>query len=117
MDSTHQKSKSGHRVERLSRVVIFLALAAYAGMLTYGALVHSPTPDEPGHLVAGICHWELGRFELYRVNPPLVRCIATFPLTFTDLQVNWGRFSAAPPSRAEFAVGRDFICDTGQDAF
>jgi hypothetical protein len=39
----------------------------------------SPTLDEPAHLVSGISHWRSGDFSLYRVNPPLVRLVATIP--------------------------------------
>jgi hypothetical protein len=48
-----------------------LLLAIQAGLLAWSATRHSPSVDEMGHLAAGVSHWELGRFDLYRVNPPL----------------------------------------------
>ncbi|MGO8746687.1 MAG: hypothetical protein ACLQNE_11920, partial [Thermoguttaceae bacterium] len=51
-------------------------LAAQAALLAWGAWRHSPTVDEVGSIVAGISHWKLGRFDLYRVNAPLVRLVA-----------------------------------------
>ena len=55
-------------------------LVIHACLLGYGAWVHSPTFDEPGHLVAGLGNWESGRFELDRVNPPLTRMMAALPV-------------------------------------
>ncbi len=39
--------------------------------------------DEMGHLGAGGHAWTTGSFELYRVNPPLVRLLAAVPLVAT----------------------------------
>ena len=55
-------------------------LTLHAGLLAWSATRHSPTLNEPGHLVAGISYWKFGRFELYRVNPPLVKLIAALPV-------------------------------------
>lgn len=60
-------------IPRVARWAIVVLLAIHTGLLAYSAYVHSPTLNEPGHLVAGLSHWKFGRFELYRVNPPLVR--------------------------------------------
>jgi len=74
---------------------------------------HSPTIDETAHLPSGISHWELGRFELYAVNPPLMRMIAALPITFINHQADWHRFSKYIPSRSEFKVGHDFVTANG----
>ena len=37
---------------------------------------NSPSADEVAHLAAGTLVWEHGRFDLYMVNPPLVRVVA-----------------------------------------
>ena len=65
-------------------------LAAHALLLGWGALRHSPPWDEVPHLVAGISHWELGRFDLYRVNPPLVRIVAALPVIVVFVNVPAG---------------------------
>lgn len=48
----------------------------------------SPTVDEPGHLTAGCSYWLTGNFDLYRVNPPLVKLVgsagALCAVTLTD---------------------------------
>jgi len=57
--------------KRLAWVALAL-LTLHAGLLAWGAWRHSPVYDEVGYLPAGISHWELGRFDLYCGNPPLV---------------------------------------------
>jgi hypothetical protein len=62
-------------------VFLFLRLACSRFQLVHGVSgVHAPLLYELGHLPAGICHWEYGRYELYRVHPPLARMAATLPL-------------------------------------
>jgi hypothetical protein len=55
-------------------------LAVQAALLAWSAYIHSPTTDEIAYLPAGISHWQFGRFELYRANPPLVRMVAALPV-------------------------------------
>lgn len=98
-------------------LVIGLLLAAHAAMLLHGALVHSPTWDEIGHLPSGISHWETGRFELYRVNPPLVRMVAALPVLAMQPRLDWESYDDRPQSRAEFKVGRDFLAANGERSF
>lgn len=71
--------------------------------------VYSPTWNEPGHLAAGYRIWETGRVDLYTVNPPLVKALATWPLMFFDPKTDWSQLSDARGSRPEFAVGRLFL--------
>ncbi len=61
----------------------------HVSLLTYGILVHGPGWDEMGHLPAGLSHWQTGRFDVYRVNPPLVRTVATAPLALQDFRIPW----------------------------
>ncbi len=72
------------RWKPLLRVLPAALLAIHAGLLAYGAAVHSPSIDEVGHLAAGLSHWQLGRFDLYHVNPPLVRMVAAVPVLFAQ---------------------------------
>jgi dolichyl-phosphate-mannose-protein mannosyltransferase len=85
--------------------MVALVLLTHLLMLTWGALRHSPTINEPGHLAAGLSHWYFGRFELYRVNPPLVRTLAAIPVTFGNPGIDWSKFHDHPGSRAEFSLG------------
>jgi hypothetical protein len=81
------------------------------------AAVHSPNWDEMAHLPSGLSHWQFGRFDLYRVNPPLVRMIAAIPVLFADVQADWSIYSDELYSRPEFSVGQRFIEINGRDAF
>lgn len=79
--------------------------------------MHSPTLNEPSHLVAGISHWRFGRFDLYKVNPPLPRMIAALPVLFAGAETDWRSYSAGPGTRPESAVGADFIAANGERSF
>jgi hypothetical protein len=98
---------------QLRRFAVLLLLATQAGLLAYSATQHSPTHLEPAFLVSGISHWEFGRYELYRVNPPLVRMIAALPVLAVGYKMDWSRFYDGPGSRAEFPLGDDFIKANG----
>jgi 4-amino-4-deoxy-L-arabinose transferase-like glycosyltransferase len=90
-------------------LVVFTFVAVHAGLLSYSAWCHSPAWDEIGHLPAGLSHWRFGRYDLYRVNPPLVRMIAAVPLLFAHPREDWSKYSTSLDGRAEFAVGKDFL--------
>jgi hypothetical protein len=78
----------------------------------------SPVLDELPHLVSGIAHWTTGTFDLYRVNPPLVRMIAAAPLVATGCEADWqGGWPVDAYSRPEFGLGRQFAQDQGKDVF
>ena len=104
----------GAMCRRGQLIVVAVLLATQAGLLAYSATRHSPTHLEPAFLAAGISHWELGRLELYRVNPPLPRMIAAAPAVVLGCQTDWGRFSNVPGSRPEFPVGEDFLRSNGR---
>jgi Dolichyl-phosphate-mannose-protein mannosyltransferase len=92
-------------------------LLVHAGLLMYGAAVHSPSIDEVGHMAAGLSHWKFERFDLYHVNPPLVRMVAVVPVLFAEPKYDWSAYSDAPGARSEFQVGRDFITANGERSF
>ncbi len=99
---------------RSARTAVLLLLMTHAGLLAYSATRHSPTIDEPGHLVAGLSHWKFGRFELYRVNPPLVRMIAALPVMAAGYEEDWSGFYEHPGARPVFGMGGDFIEANGE---
>ncbi|MDQ3331752.1 MAG: glycosyltransferase family 39 protein [Planctomycetota bacterium] len=57
--------------------------------------------------------WEFGRFEVYRVNPPLTRFIAALPVLIAGYEMDWSRFHDGPGARPEFALGSDFVKANG----
>ncbi len=97
-----------------SKSLLAMLLFVQASLLTWSAYVHSPTWDEPGYLVAGLSHLRDGRFDLYSVNPPLVRTIAAVPVAiFFEPTIDWSLYSENPADRSEVAIGRAMIEDNG----
>ena len=84
------QARSGYTVPAVA-----VLLAIHAGMLAWSATRHSPSYDEAGHLPAGISHWQLGRFDLYRTNPPLVRLVATAPVILAKPRIDWAAYPRA----------------------
>lgn len=101
----------------VARRAVSLLLVVHTVLLGYSAYVHSPTLNEPAHLVAGLSHWKFGRFELYRVNPPLVRMIAALPVMATGYEEDWSSFHEGPGVRPEFRMGKDFVAANGERSF
>ena len=98
---------------RWSKWAVAVLLAIHAGLLAYGAVVHSPTYNEPAHLVAGISYWQFGRFDVYCVNPPLVRMVAAIPVLLAGCQTDWTSFSGGPVRRSESAIASNFCTANG----
>ncbi len=93
---------------------VALLLATHAGMLAYSATKQSPTELEPAFLVAGLSHDQFGHFNLFRVNPPLVRMVAALPVMAAGYKMDWSGFRDAPGARPEFALGTDFLKSNGE---
>ncbi|MEQ8856524.1 glycosyltransferase family 39 protein [Gimesia sp.] len=91
------------------KALVALLLTVHAGLLAWSATKHSPNLNEHAHLVAGISHWKFARFELYRVNPPLVRMVAALPVLFSDAKYEWSGFYESPGARPVFTLGPEFI--------
>ncbi|MFL5243660.1 MAG: ArnT family glycosyltransferase [Gemmataceae bacterium] len=94
---------------RNSAFFVAFLLTLHASLLAWEAYVHSPTIDEVGHMAAGLSHWQLGRFDLYRVNPPLVRVVAAIPVLLSEPKVNWGGLGQNEKLRYELGLGAQFI--------
>lgn len=86
-------------------------------LLIYSAIIHSPTNGEVPALSAGIYHWQTGNFDLFRVNPPLVRMVAAIPVLFCNPQTDWSLNHDLLASRDEFPVGNEFIRLNGENSF
>jgi len=95
-----------------------LFVIALAGMLiAWMDIVHSPVLDEVGHMAAGCLAIEFGRFDLYEVNPPLVKSVAAIPVVLAHPKYEWKRHRPAPGRRNEWDVGRDLIVANGTRSF
>jgi len=86
-------------------------------MLLTSAALHSPVMDEAAHLAAGISHWELGRFRLFKVNPPLVRMVAALPAIASGAKTDWSNYSEGVGARPDFTVMDDFVHANGERVF
>lgn len=93
------------------RLVIGSLLCLHAGLLAWSARCHSPTWNEPAHLAAGISHLEVGRFDLYRVNPPLIRTVAAVPVLLAGYEPDWTGFDEQ--GRPVFRIARNLMAANG----
>jgi hypothetical protein len=89
-------------------------LMVQAGLLAWAATLHSPTWDEPAYLASGVSHWRSGWFDSYRVNPPLVRLVVTWPAVIDGVDINWERYRIEPWFRPEFDLGDTLIAQYGE---
>ena len=100
------------------RIIAIGLVAVQTALLGWMARVHSPVLDELPHLASGISHWEHGTFDLYRVNPPLVRMVAALPVLAVGVETDWmGGWSEDPFSRPEFPLGRRLADVNGERVF
>ena len=90
-------------------VVVVAILIAHTILVVYLSIVHSPTNGEVPALSAGIYHLTKGDFDLFRVNPPLVRSVAAIPVLFYRPATNWSNHRDILASRDEFPIGIEFI--------
>lgn len=94
--------------------MFLVLLMVHVMLLAFSASRQSATFDEVGHVVAGLSHWRLGRFDLYRVNPPLVRLVACFPLHLLGAEADWSGYHSSP-GRPEFTIGVRFWQNQNQN--
>ena len=88
---------------------VFLFLGLHGSLLAWVGCRHSLVVDEAAHLAAGVYDWEFARFDVYRVNPPLVRCTAAVPVVVGGPEKNWGGNNASAGSRPEWILGANFL--------
>lgn len=106
-----------HSVHRVHGFALAL-LTGQTLLIGWTAYVTSPVLDELAHLAAGLGHWEFGTFDLYRVNPPLVRMIAALPPMAAGVETDWmGGWADDPYSRPEFGLGRRLPVINGPRTF
>lgn len=105
-------------IHRWSPQWLVALLLTQVFLLGVAADRHGPVVDELGHFPSGLSHWRFGEFDLYRVNPPLVRMIATIPVVLQNKCCEvWDHYTHRPFQREEFAVGRSFVSANGADFF
>jgi len=87
--------------------IITLLLGIQTFVLAWEGSFDGPTWDEVGHFAAGLEHWKHWQFELFSVNPPLIRLVATAPVVLTGYTPDPDLFPArrGPGHRPEFQLG------------
>lgn len=117
---SHNQYFDDHVVQnRPARCVVVAGalLCVHAALLARGAYLHSPTLNEPGHLVAGLRIWHSGTFDVYKVNPPLVHAVSALPVMLTHPKLSWNKLHQFRGLRPEFALGEDFVAANGLRSF
>lgn len=102
---------------QLVRYLVVALLVVQTLLLGYLAIRQSPNANEPGHLAAGVSNWQSGRFELYRVNPPLIRMIGALPVVMAGVKTDWDAFYEGPGARPIFTIGPAFMKANGERSF
>lgn len=92
-------------------------LLLHAALLSWIGFHNAPNVDEMAHLPAGVSHWRFATFELYRVNPPLVRMVAVMPVMAAGAKYDWRRVFDQTRGRREWRVGEDFMAANGPRVF
>lgn len=111
MHPSHSESRR-HSGER---VCVAALLAVHTGLLAWSGHCHTPTIDEMGHLPAGIYSWHFGQFNVYNVNPPLVRSLAALPVVLACPETKWNDVGLL--ERPEWSLGQRFVQANGEKAF
>ncbi len=105
----------GRPKEREGTLVVPCALAILLGIQTITSLGiasrSAPHCDELAHLAAGLYHWQSGRWDAYRVNPPLVRLWATLPLALQHPCIHWSIPRHDAGRRLEWEFAQDLARD------
>jgi ABC-type nitrate/sulfonate/bicarbonate transport system permease component len=94
--------------------VLTLLMVTHGLLLAASALIHSPTIDECSHLPSGYVNWQ-GRFDAYRVNPPLVRMVAAVPLLISQPDLEFITGVSTGTFRAEYYLGFELFHHSGRE--
>ncbi|MBR3219517.1 MAG: glycosyltransferase family 39 protein [Thermoguttaceae bacterium] len=89
------------------RAAVCSLLAVHLALVIVLAWRHSPSIDEAGHLASGARIWRQRCFDMYRVNPPLVRTIAAIPPLLLGAKIP--EYIPTPNWRPEFRNGDAFL--------
>ena len=109
MPETEQK-ETATKEKPIFKVVLVALLLIQASLLTYLSWSTSPNRTEVGHLGAAVYFWNFGKFDVFHVNPPLVRIITGAPIAlFCKPKYDWKAHSTRPLARSEWPLGNTFL--------
>ncbi|MDQ3329415.1 MAG: glycosyltransferase family 39 protein [Planctomycetota bacterium] len=101
---------------RVSTGLSATLIAAQAALIVPLAFGYGSTVDELAHLAAGVTVGSFGRFDLYSVNPPLVKGVAALPFSGFHPETDWTSWNDwQPGKRGEWKVGERLLLLQGQD--
>ncbi|MDR0610887.1 MAG: glycosyltransferase family 39 protein, partial [Planctomycetaceae bacterium] len=102
-----QNNQAPHRVTLSLMVLLLIVQALLLGYLSWNT---SPNRTEIGHLGATVYFWHTGKFDVFHVNPPLVRMVAGMPIAlFCNPKYDWNSYSPRPQDRCEWQLGNAFV--------
>jgi len=105
-----QKKPSNKRKKTICKVIFALFLCTHALLITYLSWSTSPNRTEIAHLAACIYVWQKRKFDVFHVNPPLVRIIAGSPIAlFCNPNYDWSGYSPRPQDRTEWQLSGTFV--------
>ena len=92
-------------------VIVIVILTVYLCLLVRAIAVNSPVMSEDALLASGVSHYKFSKFDLYRVNPPLVRLLAAYPVkdVLSESKDGWRQYDTNPLKRSEFTVGVNLV--------
>lgn len=106
---------------RRSTVILAAILTLHGCLLFWQAIGDSAAWDEVGHFVAGLDIWQNGDFDMYKVNPPLIRAVALLPVSVcirkTDYDHNAVWSLKGSSLRPEFIAGARMAQSLGRAFF
>ena len=108
---------SGASHERLAIVLVGAVLVVFILLLGWSGWRHSPVVTEDAHLASGVSHLRFGRFDLFRVNPPLVRMVAAAAVALIAPSSAWNGYDGNPFVRIEHRLAQDFLLIHGSRSF
>jgi hypothetical protein len=98
-------------MNRFCNVVVIVILTTYLCLLVWAVAVNSPVMSEDALLASGVSHYKFSKFDLFRVNPPLVRLLAAYPVkdVLSESKDGWRQYDTNPLKRSEFTVGVNLV--------
>jgi hypothetical protein len=98
------------RIDFLRKFVLAVLLLTHAALLPFLSWSTSPNRTETGHLGAAVYLWHTGKFDVFHVNPPLVRAVAGAPIAlFCKPDYDFTGYSPRPQDRSEWRIGSAFV--------
>ena len=101
-------------MSRFYYAAVVVILVIYLCLLIRATAVNSPVMSEDALLASGVSHYKFSKFDLYRVNPPLVRLLAAYPVknVLSESKDGWWKYNTNPLKRSEFSVGANLVVST-----